>query len=114
MNTFNQPLFVTPLKISLTAGYRFQKYGLFAEGTLRTIGDQTRVPDVAYLDDVPSKGYTILNATIGCRPFKGVRLSLTGVNLTDEVYAEPFNSRNPDNPIVEAGRNFVMSLSAGF
>ena len=114
LNTFNQPLFVTPLKISLTAGYRFQKYGLFAEGTLRTIGDQTRVPDVAYLDDVPSKGYTILNATIGCRPFKGVRLSLTGVNLTDEVYAEPFNSRNPDNPIVEAGRNFVMSLSAGF
>ena len=76
---------------------------------MRTVGDQTRVPDVAYLDDIATTGYTIFGAAIGCQPFKNVKLTLSGINLTDEVYAEPFNARNPDNPIVEAGRNFVLT-----
>jgi outer membrane receptor protein involved in Fe transport len=86
--------------------------GLFGEATVRVVGDQDRVPDVAYLDDIPTKGFTAVNATVGCRPLHSMRASLSIYNLFDEIYAEPFNARNPDNPIVEPGRNFVLSLTA--
>ncbi|MEW6050376.1 MAG: TonB-dependent receptor [Candidatus Zixiibacteriota bacterium] len=108
----DQPLFVSPVKLGVTAGYRHKKYGAFGEANLRVVGDQNRVPDVAYLDDIPSKGFTVVNATVGFRPWNLVRLSLSANNIFDKAYAEPFNARNPDNPIAEPGRNFVVSMTA--
>ncbi len=108
----DQPLFVSPIKLGLTGGYRHNKYGAFGEFNMRVVGDQDRVPEVAYLDDVPSKGFTVVNATVGFRPMNQVRLALSANNLFDKLYAEPFNGRNPDNPIPEPGRNFVLSVTA--
>jgi hemoglobin/transferrin/lactoferrin receptor protein len=110
--TIGQPLFVSPAEVSLTTGYRYKKHGLFGELSVQWAGDQKRVPDVAYLDDVPSIGYTVLDAAAGIDVWTNVRLSLVANNFLNEVYAEPFNSRNPDNPIVEPGRNFVVSINA--
>jgi len=110
-DTDDEPIFVSPVKTALTAGYRHGKHGLFGEFTVRRVEDQTRVPDVTALDDIPTKGFTVVDATVGVRVFRTVRLALTGKNIFDEVYSEPFNGRNPDNPIAEAGRNFVFSVS---
>ena len=107
-----QPLFVSPLKGVFTAGYQSGRHGLFGEITLKQVGDQKRVPKVAYLDDIPTQGYGTISATIGANPWKNIHVALTGSNLTNRVYAEPFNARNPDNPIVEPGRNFILTLSA--
>jgi len=111
-DTDDEPIFVSPVKTALTAGYRYRKHGLFGEFTIRRVEDQTRVPEVTALDDIATEGFTVVDATVGVRLFKSVKLALTGKNLFDEVYSEPFNGRNPDNPIVEAGRNFVLSLNS--
>jgi len=110
--TIDQPLFVSPTKVSVTSGYRYKKHGLFGEFTVKWADDQNRIPEVTYLDDVPSIGYTVLNATAGIDIRKNVRFSIAVNNIFDEVYAEPFNSRNPDNPIVEPGRNFIFGINA--
>jgi outer membrane receptor protein involved in Fe transport len=110
-NTFKQPLYVSPMKTVVTMGYRHKRHGLFGEFSVRRCEKQTRIPNVTYLDDIATDGFTVVNATAGVRLFKQVRLSVSGRNLFDEVYAEPFNARNPDNPIVEPGRNFVFTLS---
>jgi outer membrane receptor protein involved in Fe transport len=110
--TIDQPLFVSPIKSSLTVGYRHQPSSVFGDLTIRVVGSQDRVPDVTYLDDVATNGFTVVSATTGVRLFGNVRLSITGYNLLDEIYSEPFNSRNPDNPVPEPGRNFVFSVSS--
>ena len=47
----------------------------------------------------------------GVKLYDSIRLSLAVNNLLDEVYSEPFNGRNPDNPLPEPGRNFIFSLN---
>lgn len=113
-DTDHQPLFVSPFRMSVTGGYRHKSHGLFGEVTVRIAGDQNRVPDVAALDDIATEGFAILSATAGVNIYRQVRLAVTGLNLTDEVYSEPFNGRNPDNPIPESGRNFVITLNSSF
>jgi outer membrane receptor protein involved in Fe transport len=76
------------------------------------VEDQSRVPDVTYLDDVATGGFTVVSVTTGIRVYDRVRFSASIKNLLDELYAEPFNARNPDNPVVESGRNFVIGLSS--
>jgi hemoglobin/transferrin/lactoferrin receptor protein len=111
--TDDQPLFVSPFKTTATLGYRFPEHDLFAELTLRRSEKQNRVPDVAALEDIPTAAFTVLNANTGIRLYNQIRLSVAVNNIFDEVYSEPFNGRNPDNPIPEPGRNFIVSLSAG-
>ncbi len=110
--TDDQPLFVSPVKVSFSSGYRHGEHGLFGEFTIRRVWDQNRIPDVTALDDIATKGFTVVSATAGVTLYKNVRFSITGNNLFDEVYSEPFNGRNPDNPIPEAGRSFVFSLNS--
>ncbi|MCK4573752.1 MAG: TonB-dependent receptor [candidate division Zixibacteria bacterium] len=112
-DTEDEPLFVSPVKTSATAGYRHKKHGLFGEVTVRKIEDQGRVPNVTYLDDIATKGFAVVDVTAGVTLFSSVKLAVVGKNLFDEVYAEPFNARNPDNPVPEAGRGLVVSINAG-
>ncbi|MCP4685641.1 MAG: TonB-dependent receptor [bacterium] len=109
-NTDDQPIFVSPVKLMGTAGYRHDKHGFFGEVTVKRAWNQDRIPDVTALDDIATKGFTVVGATMGVEVFKQVRLAISGNNLFDEVYSEPFNGRNPDNPIPESGRNFVISV----
>jgi hemoglobin/transferrin/lactoferrin receptor protein len=109
----NQPLFVSPLKTTLTVGYRHEQSGAFGDVRFRRVEEQDRVPEDATLDDIATEGFTVVSATVGIQLFENVRFALTGNNLFDEVYSEPFNGRNVDNPLPEPGRNFVFTLSAG-
>jgi len=109
-NTDDQPIFVSPVKLMATTGYRHDKHGLFGEVTIKRAWNQDRVPDVTALDDIATEGFTVVGATLGAKVFRQVRLAISANNLLDEVYSEPFNGRNPDNPIPESGRNFVISV----
>jgi outer membrane receptor protein involved in Fe transport len=110
-NTKDQPIFVSPIKTILTTGYRHHKQGLFGEITVRRAEDQNRIPDATTLDDIATRGFTVVSATTGIRLYDRIRVSVTGSNLFDETYSEPFNGRNPDNPIPESGRSFIFSLT---
>lgn len=111
-NTDDIPVFVSPVKTVLTAGYRHRRHGLFGEFTVRRMEDQNRIPDVATLDDIATPGFTTVSASAGFSLFERVRLTATVNNIFDKVYSEPFNARNPDNPIPEPGRNFIIGLSS--
>ncbi len=109
--THDQPLFVSPFKSSLTMGYRNLKKGYFGEFSVRKVEDQNRIPDVTYLDDIASKGFVAVNVGAGIKLYDSIRLSVAVNNLFDEIYSEPFNGRNPDNPLPEPGRNFIFTLN---
>ncbi len=111
--TDNQPLFVSPFKTTATLGYRYPRHDFFAEVTMRHSEAQKRVPEVAALEDIPTSAFTVFNANAGINVYSQIRLSLDVNNIFDVAYSEPFNGRNPDNPIPEPGRNFIISLSAG-
>jgi len=111
--TDDQPLFVSPFKTSLSMGYRSLKNGYFGEFTVRRAEDQNRIPDVTYLDDIASKGFTVVNMSAGIKLFDSIRFSIAVNNLFDEIYSEPFNGRSPDNPLPEPGRNFIFTVFAG-
>jgi outer membrane receptor protein involved in Fe transport len=109
----DQPLFVSPAKTTFTLGYKFKERGAFSEFTIRRAEDQNRIPNVAYLDDIATKGFTVVNVTAGLDLTENVRITASVNNLFDEIYSEPFNARNPDNPIAEPARNLIIGLSAG-
>jgi outer membrane receptor protein involved in Fe transport len=110
----DQPLFVSPVKTTFTLGYKFKERGAFSEFTIRRAEDQNRIPNVAYLDDITTKGFTVVNVTAGLNLTDNVRITASVNNLFDEIYSEPFNARNPDNPIAEPARNLIIGLNAGF
>lgn len=112
-NTEDQPIFVSPVKTTLSAGYRHIKHGFFGEFTIRRTEDQNRIPKTSTLSDIATRGYTVVNASAGVKLYGRVGLTLNLNNVLDEVYSEPFNARNPDNPIAESGRNLVLALNAG-
>ncbi|HWR84305.1 MAG TPA: TonB-dependent receptor [Candidatus Deferrimicrobium sp.] len=111
-DTIDQPIFVSPIKTDISIGYRHRRHGLFGEISLRRVENQDRVPQTTALDDIPSKGYTTVGAAAGIKLWDRLRLTISGNNLFDEVYSEPFNGRNPDNPIPEPGRNVIVSIGA--
>ncbi len=112
-NTEDQPLFVSPIKTTLSIGHKHKKYGFNSEITIRRVEDQNRIANLTYLDDISTKGFTIVNFTNGIDIFENVRLTASVNNIFDKLYSEPFNGRNPDNPIPESGRNFIIGINAG-
>lgn len=110
--TKDEPFFVSPFKTMLTLGYRLKKHDAFGEFSIRQVGDQDRIAEVSTLDDIATDGYTTVSMSLGIRLVEQVRLSVTVNNLFDEIYSEPFNGRNPDNPIAEPGRNLILSVSS--
>ena len=61
------------------------------------------------LDNIATNGYTLVNTMAGVNLSRYFKLTLNANNLFNEVYSQPFNGRNPDNPVPEPGRNFVLS-----
>ena len=110
-DTENSPVFVSPFKTDAKIGYRHNKHGLFGELHMRWVGDQNRVPTLASLNDQPTNGYTLFHINGGVTVWNQVRLAATVRNVFDRIYSEPFNGRSPNNPLVEPGRNFILSLN---
>ncbi len=109
----DQPLFVSPVKTTLSIGHQHKRHGFISEFTIRRVEDQNRIANVTYLDDIATKGFTVVNFTNGIDIFENVRLTGSINNIFDVLYSEPFNGRNPDNPIPESGRNFIIGINAG-
>jgi hemoglobin/transferrin/lactoferrin receptor protein len=107
--TDDKPLFVSPVKSSLKVGYRETANRYFGEVNIYRVEAQNRIPSTSTLDDIATRGYTLVNTSAGIKLWNSLSLNLGVVNLFDEVYSQPFNGRNPDNPVPEPGRNFVIS-----
>ncbi|MCH9024188.1 MAG: TonB-dependent receptor [candidate division Zixibacteria bacterium] len=110
-NADDEPIFVSPVKTSLKLGYRPNGKKFFGEINLHRTEDQDRVPTISSLNDIPTRGYTLVNTTVGTKIWTGLKLSLNVNNLFDEVYSQPFNARNPVNPVPEAGRSVLIKAS---
>lgn len=115
--TADQPFFVAPSKTVLALGWK-NKTGRFGiEPSVRYVKKQDRVPkepDGDYLDNLPTKSFTVANVDAFFKIFKWQTLNLSIKNIFDETYAEPYNATNIANPVKEPGRNFIISLTTRF
>jgi hemoglobin/transferrin/lactoferrin receptor protein len=110
-DTDDEPIFVSPVKTSVRLGYRAVEKNYFGEINFHRTEDQNRVPSISALDDLPTKGYTLVNTTFGTKVWESLKLSFNVNNLFDEVYSQPFNGRNPENPVPEPGRSFLVKAT---
>jgi iron complex outermembrane receptor protein len=76
--------------------------------TLRRVGERFR--DNANL--IRLEGYTTLNASASVRFLRGTRLTVTGRNLTDEIYIPRSNSDVSGR--IAAPRSFEVQLTRIF
>jgi outer membrane receptor protein involved in Fe transport len=99
----NEPLsFIPPLKVIV--GLRYQQPRWWAEATIRMVDRLDRVP--ADIDESP--GFTVYDLRAGYDLDFGLGLIATLGNITDKLYAEPFNNRP------EPGRNVRVSARYRF
>ncbi|MFH0777001.1 MAG: TonB-dependent receptor [Candidatus Eisenbacteria bacterium] len=115
--TLDQPLFVPPLKLVVRLGWKQRDDRFRIESNLRYVAEQNRVPkdsEGKYIDRLPTPSFTLLSLESSLRLFKGQTLAVRINNLTNETYSEPYNASSPYNPVVEPGRNLVVSLSTTF
>jgi hemoglobin/transferrin/lactoferrin receptor protein len=112
--TTDQPFFVPPLKTVLALGWKNQDARFGIESNARYVDKQDRVPkdlEGKYRDNLPTSSFTVVNLEAFVKFFEWQTLNLSVKNLLDETYAEPYNATNPDNPVKEPGRNFIISLT---
>lgn len=112
-----QPVFVAPFKLVFGLGWKERKDRFGMELNLRHVEKQKRVPKDSqgrYLDKLPTPGFDVLNLEASLNLFKWQSINLSLNNLTDKLYSEPYNATNPYNPIVEPGRNLVITLLTRF
>lgn len=107
-----QPLFVTPLSTSLSAGWRDRDRRSSFEMTARWVDAQTRIATTTALEDAATKSFVMVNLSAGYRLWNSVQTTVTVRNVFDKLYSEPYNARVPDNPIPEPGRSLVVSISS--
>lgn len=115
--TTDQPFFVPPLKAVFGLGWknRTQRFGI--ESNVRYVDKQHRVPkdpEGKFRDNLPTESFTVSNLEAFVKLFEWQTLNFGVRNLFDESYAEPYNATNPDNPVKEPGRNFVISAATTF
>jgi hemoglobin/transferrin/lactoferrin receptor protein len=115
--TLDQPLFVAPFKLVLGLGWKERNDRFRIEGNLRYVAEQNRIPkdpEGKYIDRLPTPSFTVLSAGGSLKVLKGQTLAVRLNNLTNEAYSEPYNASSPYNPVLEPGRNLVVSLSTSF
>jgi len=115
--SLDQPIFVAPFKLFFGLGWKEREDKIRVELNWRHVEDQKRVPkdsEGKYLDKLPTEGFDILNLEASLNLFKWQSLNLSLNNLADELYSEPYNATNPYNPVVEPGRNLIVSLLTRF
>ncbi len=115
--TLNQPIFVAPFKAIVGLGWKDRNEKLRFEINLRYVAVQNRVPKDSqgkYLDRVPTPSFTVVNLKTSISLFSWQTLNLAIDNLTNQTYSEPYNASNSYNPVVEPGRNLIVSLTTRF
>jgi hemoglobin/transferrin/lactoferrin receptor protein len=115
--TLDQPLFVAPFKLVLGLGWKEAKDRFRIEGSVRYVAEQNRIPkdsEGRYIDRVPTPSFTVLSVGSSLKVLNGQTLAVRVNNLTNETYSEPYNASSPYNPVLEPGRNLVVSLTTAF
>ena len=115
--TLDQPLFVSPFKLVLGLGWRDRSERIRIEGNARYVAEQNRVPKDSrgrFIDRLPTPSFTVLSLGSSLKLFKGQTLAIKVNNLTNKTYSEPYNASSPYNPVLEPGRNLVVSLNSTF
>ncbi len=104
-DTENQPLgFIQPLKVVL--GLRYAGQSWWSEGSARIMGRYDRPPSGLAEDETP--GFTVYDLRAGYDFSGGLSLMASLENLSNKVYAEPFNNRP------EPGRNIRLGVRYRF
>jgi TonB-dependent heme/hemoglobin receptor len=99
----NEPLpFIPPLKVLL--GARYQRPRWWLEGSVRIVDRQDRVPE----GDDESPGFTVYDLRAGYDFDFGLGVLASVENISDKLYAEPFNIRP------EPGRNLRVLMRYRF
>ena len=115
--TLDQPIFVAPFKATIGLGWKDVSEKFLVEMGLRYVAEQNRVPkdsEGKYLDRLPTPSFTVINFKTSLNLFSWQTLNIALDNLTDKTYSEPFNASNSYNPVVEPGRNLIVSLTTRF
>ncbi len=114
--TTDQPFFVAPFKAVFSFGWKDSDGRFGGESNLRFVNNQDRVPkgEFGYRDNLPTESFTVVNLEAFVKPFEWQTLNFGVRNVFDETYAEPYNATNPDNPVNEPGRNFIISATTTF
>jgi hemoglobin/transferrin/lactoferrin receptor protein len=113
----DQPIYVAPFKSYFGLGWKEKNDRLRLEINWRYVEKQDRVPRDSqgrYLDEVPTKGFDILNLEASINLLKWQSLNVSLNNLTNKLYSEPYNAANPYNQVYEPGRNLIISLTTRF
>ncbi|MEZ4587973.1 MAG: TonB-dependent receptor [Gemmatimonadales bacterium] len=112
---------VTPLSLDLSLRYDDPSGRFYAEGKTRYLGSQNRVatlrgelPTDATAATIPTGEYATVDLRAGVQPFRGFELRFGVQNLTDKLYADHLNAKNPFSgvPVPEPGR--VLFLDAAY
>lgn len=104
-DTESQPLgFIQPMKLVL--GVRYAGHRWWSEGSARIMGRYDRPPSGLEEDETP--GFTVYDLRAGYDFESGLSLMASLENLTDKVYAEPFNNRP------EPGRSLRLGVRYRF
>jgi len=115
--TLNQPIFVAPLKAVVGLGWKEKNDKFRIEANLRYVAEQKRVPkdtEGKYIDKLPTPSFTVASLQSSLKLFNWQTLTVRVNNLTNKTYSEPYNATNPYNPVVEPGRNLILSLTTIF
>jgi hemoglobin/transferrin/lactoferrin receptor protein len=114
--TTDQPFFVAPFKTVVTYGWKNPNRRFGVESSMRYVDSQLRVPEgeFGYRENLPTEAFVVFNLEAFFQPFKWQTFNFAVRNLFDETYSEPYNATNPDNPVKEPGRNFIISLTTRF
>lgn len=115
--TLNQPIFVAPLKAVVGLGWKEKNDKFRIEANLRYVAKQNRVPkdsEGKYIDQLPTPSFTVVSLASSLRLFNWQTLAVRVNNLANKTYSEPYNATNPYNPVVEPGRNLIVSLTTTF
>jgi len=104
--TLDQPLdYIPPPKA--VVGARYQAPRWWAEGSIRAVDNQDRVPTIPE-PGTPSPGFTTYDLRGGFDLGVGFTVQGAVENLSDKAYSEPFNIR------LEPGRNYRISVGYKF
>ncbi|MGB2697871.1 MAG: TonB-dependent receptor [Candidatus Zixiibacteriota bacterium] len=115
--TLDQPIFIAPFKATIGLGWKDRTEKLWFEMSLRYVAEQNRVPKDSqgkYLDRLPTPSFTVVNLKTSISLFSWQTLNIALDNLIDKTYSEPYNASNSYNPVVEPGRNLIVSLTTRF
>lgn len=113
--TLDEPVLgVSPFRVDGSLRFDSRNKRFFVEGNLHAVTKQTRVASLR--GESPTNGYVTADIIAGGNLWQSVELRAGLMNLTDKLYVNHLNAKNPftDQQVPEPGRVFFTNLSYAF